>query len=200
MLVKRFIPVLISAFALGMSGCTTESSALGPLVYTQQYSGNISTILWPAGAARANLDDAYAPDFRWRRSDGTLDSVSGHLGQVVLVNFWATWCTYCKAEMPAIQSAANTMGDSLFVVGVSVDDPGNPFTTAQSYVNGNGYKYQFAVDSDWTLYETYLPNQAGLIPQSFFIDRNGKIALPTVTGEMPDAQTVLFYARRAAAE
>ena len=148
-----------------MSGCTTDSNPLGPLVYTQQVSGNISTILWPAGAARSSLTDTYAPDFRWRRADSTLDSLSNHHGQVVLVNFWATWCEYCKAEMPAIQSAVNQMGDTLFVIGVSVDDPGNPFTAAQSYVKSNGYTYQFAVDSNWTLYEKYFPNQGGSIPQ-----------------------------------
>ena len=179
-----------------MSGCATESNPLGPLVYTQQFSRNISTIVWPAGAARASLTDTYAPDFRWHRADSTLDSLSNHLGQVVLVNFWATWCEYCKAEMPAIQAASNQMGDTLFVIGVSVDDPGNPFTTAQSYIKSNGYTYQFAVDSAWTLYEKYLPNQGGSIPQSFFIDRNGKLVY-TVTGEMPDEQYILTKARAA---
>jgi thiol-disulfide isomerase/thioredoxin len=196
MILKRLIPVLFCTYALVMSGCTTDSNSLGPLVYTQQYAGNISTIIGPAGAARASLTDTYAPDFRWHKSDGSLDSVRGHLGQIVLVNFWATWCGPCKSEMPAIQSAISTMGDSIFVIGVSVDDPGNPFTTVQSYVKSNGYTYQFAIDSAWTLYEQYFPNQAGSIPQSCFIDRNGKLPF-TVTGGMGDEQTVLYYARLA---
>ena len=199
MLVKRFIPLLFCAFALAMGGCTTEPGGLGPLVYTQQYNGNISTIVWPAGTARASLTDTYAPDFRWHKSDGTLDSLSNHHGQVVLVNFWATWCTFCKTEMPAIQSAASVMGDSLYVIGVSDDDPGNPFNTVQSYLNGQNYTYQFAIDSDWTLYEQYFPNQGGTLPQSCFIDPNGKL-IYTVTGEMPNEQYILSMARTVAAE
>jgi thiol-disulfide isomerase/thioredoxin len=195
-MVKRFIPVLLSACVLAVSGCSTEPGSLGPLVYTQQYSGNISTILWPVGAARTSDSDTYAPDFRWHRGDGSLDSLSNHLGQIVLVNFWATWCGPCKSEMPAIQSALTAMGDSIFVIGVSVDDPGNPFNTVQSYLNGQGYTYQFVIDSDWTLYEQYFPNQAGVIPQSCFIDRNGKLPF-TVTGSMGDEPTVLYYARLA---
>ncbi len=205
MMNSRPIPILLSAYALvcvyllAMSGCATAPDSLGPLVYTQQYSGNISTIPWPVGAARASLTDTYAPDFRWHRSDGTLDSIRGHLGQVVLVNFWATWCGPCKSEMPAIQSAVTEMGDSIFVIGVSVDDPGNPFTTVQSYVKGNGYSYQFAIDSDWTLYEQYFPNESGAIPQTCFIDKNGKLPF-TVTGAMGDEPTVLYYARKALQE
>jgi thiol-disulfide isomerase/thioredoxin len=192
-MVKRFIIVLLSACALAASGCTTEPGSLGPLVYTQQFSGNISTIVWPVGAARASLTDSYSPDFRWHRTDSTLDSLSGHHGQVVLVNFWATWCAYCKTEMPAIQAAAKEMGDSLFVIGVSDDAPGNPYNTVQSYLNGQNYTYQFAIDSDWTLYEDYFPNQDGVLPQCCFIDRNGKL-IYTVTGE-EDEDQVLYYAR-----
>ncbi len=197
---KLFTPIILSvAYSLAFSGCTTDSTGLGPLVYTQQYSGNVSTIVWPAGAARASLNDTYAPDFRWHRSDGTLDSISGHIGQIVLVNFWATWCGYCKDEMPAIQAAANEMGDSIFVIGVSVDDPGNPFNAVQSYVSSNNYKYQFAVDSDWTLYLKYFPNESGSIPQSCFIDRDGHLAY-TITGEMADEPTVLYWAWKTESE
>jgi thiol-disulfide isomerase/thioredoxin len=199
-MVRRFILVLLSACALAVGGCTTEPGSLGPLVYTQEVSSNISTILWPAGAARANDSDLYAPDFHWYRADSTLDSLSGHHGQVVLVNFWATWCVYCKTEMPAIQSVVNQMGDSLLVIGVSVDNPGNPFTTVQSYVKGNGYTYQFVIDSLFTLYYKYFPDEDDFVlPQSCFIDPRGRLVY-TVTGEMPNEQYILSFARQVAAE
>ncbi len=199
MLMKRFIPAILCAIALGVCGCTTDPPPLGPLVYTQRSDQNISTIIWPAGAARTTLKDTYAPDFRWRRADSTLDSLSGHQGQVVLVNFWATWCGPCTSEMPAIQAAANTMGDSLFVIGVSVDNPGNSFNTVSSYVNSNGYKYQFAIDSVFTLYYKYFPTGDFGIPQSCFIDADGKLMI-TVTGSMGDENTILTFAREVAKE
>lgn len=199
-MVRRFIPVLLSACVLAVSGCTTEPSSLGPLVYTQEVSGNISTILWPAGAARANDSVLYAPDFRWYRADSTLNSLSNHHGQVVLINFWATWCVYCKSEMPAIQSVVNQMGDSLLVIGVSDDSPGNPFNTVSSYVKSNNYSYQFAIDSLFTLYYKYFPDESEFVlPQSCFIDPEGRLVY-TVTGEMPSEQYILSFAREVAAE
>src|SRR5581483_2907871 len=120
--------------------------------YSQQVSGNVSTVVWPVGAARASDSDAYAPDFRWHRSDGSLDSLSGHKGQVILLNFWASWCGPCKAEMPAIQAAQQQMGDSLFVIGVAVDQC-SPFATVQNYISNNNINYQIAVDSLSRLYE-----------------------------------------------
>jgi thiol-disulfide isomerase/thioredoxin len=202
MLGKRVIPILFCGYALALSGCVTESSGLGPLVYNQEVSGNISTILWPAGAARANDSVLYAPNFRWYRADSTLDSLSNHHGQVVIINFWATWCVYCKTEMPAIQSAANQMGDSLFVIGVSDDSPGNPFNTVSSYVKSNGYTYtyQFAIDSLFTLYYKYFPDETDFVlPQSCFIDPQGRLQF-TVIGEMPNEQYILSMARTVAGE
>ncbi len=197
MSIRRLIPVLLCAVVLG--SCATEPAALGPLVYMQQFDGNVSTIVWPVGAARASQSDTYAPDFRWHRADSTLDSLSGHRGQIVLVNFWATWCVYCKTEMPSIQAAANQMGDSLFVIGVSVDYPGNPFTTVQNYVQGK-YTYQFAIDSVYTLFWQYFPwVTSPELPVSCFIDHNGKL-MNTVIGEIPDEQTVLYWARKTETE
>ena len=179
-------------------GCSSNPSTPGPYVFSQKVSGNVSSVVFPAGAARANLRDSYAPDFRWRRADSTLDSLSNHTGQVVLVNFWATWCGPCTSEMPNIQAAQKTMSDSLFVIGVSVDGSGNVFDEVRNYVQSNHYSYQFAIDSLYTLYFKYLPNTNFAIPQSFFIDPAGQIAVP-VTGEMNAAQ-VLQFARQAAAQ
>jgi thiol-disulfide isomerase/thioredoxin len=195
MLIKLSTPAFFLACLLALSACSTDPPTLGPLVYTQRYDKNISTILWPVGAARSNLNDTYAPDFRWRRADSTLDSLSGHIGQVVLINFWATWCGPCTSEMPAIQATANTMGDSLFVIGVAVDNPGNSFNTVQSYVQSNGYSYQFAIDSVFTLYFKYFPTGDFSIPRSCFIDKNGNL-ITTVIGAEDEAR-ILSYARAA---
>ena len=47
---------------------------------------------------------AYAPDFTLDTLDGKTVSLSDQEGKVVLINFWASWCPPCKAEMPAFQS------------------------------------------------------------------------------------------------
>ncbi|HEY3875892.1 MAG TPA: TlpA disulfide reductase family protein [Candidatus Kapabacteria bacterium] len=183
-----------------LSACTTAPPGVQPLVYSQQYHSNVSTIVWPAAAARASEKDLTAPDFRWRDSSGALDSLSNHRGQTVLVNFWATWCNPCTGEMPDLQSVQKTMGDSLYIIGVSDDNSGNTFNTVQSFISQNKYSYQFALDSEFMLYEKYFPDFTDFaIPQSCFIDPAGNLVF-TVTGAMGNDATVLTFARKAAAE
>ena len=174
--------ILLGSVALASCSNSTDTCAFS---YQQQVSGNVSTIIWPVGTARSSLSDAYAPDFRWHRSDGTLDSLSGHKGQVVLLNFWATWCGPCTAEMPAIQDVANQLGDSLFVVGVATDEC-NPFSTVSSLIQSHPYTYQIVVDSLYRLYMQYELWSTTAIPQSFFIGPDGRIRT-YATGEGTEA-------------
>ena len=90
------------------------------------------------------------------------------------------------------------MGDSIFVIGVSVDYPGNPFSTVQQFVQQNHYSYQFAVDSEYMLYYKYFPTGDFSIPRSCFIDANGNLVF-TVIGAMNESQ-LYSYARQAARE
>jgi len=190
----------IILFSLTALACIMANASCGnspdscTFSYLQQQSANVSTIVWPVGAARASLNDAYAPDFRWRKSDGTLDSLSGHQGQVVFLNFWATWCGPCTSEMPAIQNVADQLGDSLFVIGVAVDEC-NPFSTVSNFVQSNHYRYQVVVDSLWRLYMQYELWQSNAIPQSFFIGPDGRIKT-YVTGAGNEA-AILAAVRKA---
>ena len=186
--------IAIIAVALTIPGCNPAPPEC-TFSYSQQQSGNVSTIVWPADAPRSSTQDAYAPDFKWRSSNGTLDSLGNHLGQIVLLNFWASWCGPCTSEMRAIQSIADQMGDSVFVIGVGVDEC-SPWSSVSSFVNNNSIRYQIAVDSEWTLYEKYFPNALSgndfTIPESFFIGRDGTIKIPPVEGAH-DKNEILSY-------
>jgi len=144
--------------------------------FHQQVSGNVSTVVGPFGDERTSLNDRTAPDFHWMRDDGTLDSLSAHQGQVVLLNFWAAWCGPCKAEMPDIQAVANQMGDSIFVIGVSVDNCGDAFGTVKDYVRSHNITYQIALDSNWYFFNRYWLYNSWNLPQSFFLFPDGRIS------------------------
>ncbi len=57
-----------------------------------------------------------APDFSYTLPDGSVHKLSDYRGKKILINFWATWCPPCKAEMPDIQEAANRFKDEDFMV------------------------------------------------------------------------------------
>ena len=59
---------------------------------------------------------APAPDFSLPTLDGQTAKLSGHRGQPVLVNFWATWCALCRIEMPEIERAYKKYNDNGFIV------------------------------------------------------------------------------------
>ena len=125
-----------------------------------------------ASTASAQLAaNAKAPDFRVRTIDGKFVALSDYKGTVVLVNFWATWCTPCQTEMPRFIAFQKTYGAKGFqVVGISMDDSAEPVRAFSKKLNTN---YPIAMGNA-KLAESY-GGVLGL-PITFLIDRQGKIA------------------------
>ena len=65
-----------------------------------------------------------APDFALTDAAGKTVRLSDYRGKVVLLNFWATWCEPCKAEVPWFVDLQKTYTDDLVVLGVSFDEDG----------------------------------------------------------------------------
>ena len=111
-----------------------------------------------------------APDFTRTDLNGSTLSLSRYRGKIVLLNFWATWCAPCLAEIPTFSLWQQTYGaDGLQVLGVSMDDDPAPVRrTLRKY----GIVYP-VVMGDARLGELY-GGVLGL-PQSYLIDASGRI-------------------------
>jgi peroxiredoxin len=91
--------------------------------------------LWAAGAS-ADVIKAPAPAFTLQSRDGGSVSLADFKGQVVMVNFWATWCVPCRQEMPHLEALYEKYkGLGFTLVGVNVED--NP-AGAQKWLKENG--------------------------------------------------------------
>ena len=112
-----------------------------------------------------------APDFSLQDTDGKPLTLSGNRGKVVLLNFWATWCTPCRAEIPEFERFQNTYGpQGLQVIGVSMDDDAKPVREF-----GEQFKVNYPVAlGNYKLAQSY-GGVLGL-PVTFLIGRDGKIA------------------------
>jgi len=83
--------------------------------------------LWAEGLpdlSRLVRTDAALPAFRFLTADGTARSMADYAGQAVVLNFWATWCVPCVAEMAALDLLAREMVGRLTVLALSSDRGG----------------------------------------------------------------------------
>ncbi|MBZ9608750.1 TlpA family protein disulfide reductase [Clostridium estertheticum] len=111
-----------------------------------------------------------ALDFKLKDLDGNELSLSDLKGKKVFLNFWATWCPPCKAEMPEIEKLYQETKDSdLVIVAIEI---GEPLDTVKSFIDSNNYNFKVLSDPDQIVAAQY--NIASL-PTSYFIDVDGNI-------------------------
>lgn len=111
-----------------------------------------------------------APDFTLAALDGQPVSLSDYRGQYVLVNFWATWCPPCRAELPDLVSFYHDHADDGFMlIGVNEQEPAQ---TASLFLAQQGLEFLVVTDSDGAVLGQYGTQS---LPSSFLIDPNGVI-------------------------
>ena len=127
---------------------------------------------WPLAAAELKPSGGrQAVSFQLKDLSGTSHRLADYRGQVVLVNFWATWCPPCRIEMPGFQRVYEDRRDEGFVVvGISTDQA------------GVGVVREFLAKRDITFPVAMATGQVvqdfggvRALPTSFLIDREGRI-------------------------
>ncbi len=112
-----------------------------------------------------------APDFTLTALNGMAWNLTRMRGNIVLVNFWASWCEPCRQELPQLQQLHERHSDKgLVVVGVSDEDPGK----ARQYLDEHGISYPSLHDDAGSVMQSY---QVGAIPTSLIIGRDGQLLL-----------------------
>ncbi|MDT5261902.1 MAG: cytochrome c-type biosis protein [Acidobacteriota bacterium] len=122
-----------------------------------------------------------APDVELKATDGKPLRLSELRGQVVLLNFWATWCVPCRAEIPGLNELQRDLGGrGLHVVGVSTSDTADRVRDYQKDVRQD---YTIALGDDGVASKYAV----GVLPTTFIIDRAGRIR-HKIIGEKTRAQ------------
>ena len=111
-----------------------------------------------------------APDFTLSARGGGQVSLSQFKGQVVMINFWATWCGPCRQEMPLLESIYKKYNKMGFVLlGVNVEpDP----KAAEEWLKEVPVSFPILYDTDSKVSRLYKVNG---MPSTVFIDRNGRL-------------------------
>ncbi len=118
---------------------------------------------------------SHAPNFLLPDYDRKAVRLDDFEGKVVFVNFWASWCTFCEAEMPDIVRIAERFPDDVVVIAVN---RGESKGTAEKWTNAHDFpelaNMRWVLDSQESVVREY---RVDGMPQSFFIDENGEVRL-----------------------
>jgi peroxiredoxin len=142
-----------AALALLLASCSRPSSA-------------------PTGELKSEGQRKPAPNFSLKDADGNAVNLADYRGKVVLVNFWATWCGPCEAEIPWFIEFEKKYKDRGFaVLGVSMDDDG--WKSVRPYVASHKINNRVMIGSEVVSQQF---GEIDSLPTSFVLDRQGRIA------------------------
>jgi peroxiredoxin len=110
-----------------------------------------------------------APDFTLQSIDGKKVQLSDFKGKNVILNFWATWCTPCKLEMPLLQQSADENSSDLVVLAINYDESE---AEVNQFIDELGLRLDVLYDPGGKINREY---RVLGYPTSIFIDKSGKI-------------------------
>jgi len=131
-----------------------------------------------------------APGFELPDLDGEKHHLSDYRGKVVIVNFWATWCPPCRAEMPSMQRAWQQLQkEGIQMLGIDV---GEDEETIFQFLGDYPVEFPLLMDSDSSIIEKW--GVRGL-PTTYVIDPQGRIIYRAIGGREWDDSELLKMVR-----
>jgi peroxiredoxin len=124
----------------------------------------------PGAGSAPTSEGATAPGFTVQGLDGATHRLKDYRGKVVVLNFWATWCIPCRAEMPDLEHEARVHGpDPVVILGMDWKESA---ASVKDFTTMLGTTYPMLLDADGHAYDAY---RVGALPTTFVLDRQGRI-------------------------
>ncbi len=114
-----------------------------------------------------------ATDFTMQDAEGNSVLLSSFEGKPVVLNFWTSWCSYCKAEMPDFEEAYKQYGDQVQFVMLNATKSEKNSADGENFIKSTGYTFPVFYDPDGNATTLYAIRG---FPATIFIDKDGNIA------------------------
>lgn len=182
-------------FKIKVVAASVESSAAPPtadntLPIQLAEVASLSTLAQQADPIEGTATGDLAPDFTVTQLDGTVISLSDLRGDVVVLNFWGTWCVPCQREMPELQALYKQLGDmNLTILALAVRDT---YSAVEAFVTDHDITFPVVLDTEMIVTRQYGVRGQ---PTTFIIGTDGRIlqvfysvtTLETLTPVIEDA-------------
>lgn len=141
--------------------------------------------LTPKLTPTERIEPKVAPDFKLETLDGSELALSDFLGKTVMINFWATWCPPCRAELPLFENYAKRFSEDLVILAIN---SGEEKSTVQAFVDEFAYDLTFLLDPTNSAGVKY---QVRGLPTTIFVDPDGNVQF-THIGQLDDQLLPLY--------
>jgi thiol-disulfide isomerase/thioredoxin len=152
----------VALAALGLTLMTLQSRAQLPQSQQQQQQQQL--------VVRFVRNPDPAPDLKAKDLDGKELNLEAYKGKVVLLNFWATWCGPCRAEIPSLIRIQEAYKDRLQIIGMDVDDDDEE--RLRAFVKNQGINYPVATTS---VAVRLAYGGIAALPTMFVVNQDGKV-------------------------
>lgn len=121
----------------------------------------------------AHATNPKAPDFSLRDIVGSAYDLYEHKGEIIVINFWATWCGPCLVELPHLNAIDKNYEDKGVDVVVISIDAARDVSKAKSYIKSRKYQFTSLFDTETSVVSQYNPSKS--IPFTLILDREMRI-------------------------
>jgi len=174
MTVLRSLALCLAALlTLSFAACATPDSTDNPVGPAPSPAGAASSSTSAATQPPSTQPLPLIPDFKVLDIEGNTVKLSDFFGRPIILNFWATWCPPCKAELPDFNTAAAAHGDEVVFLMVNLTDGvRDTVNTVKEFVAANEYTFPVYFDTEYSAANAY---RVSSIPTTYFINAEGAI-------------------------
>ena len=183
-LIRSLTAALAAVLLLTAVSCDTDEGGIETVPQKETTAPDTDAPDTPADTT-PEQNPNQALDFTVQDWEGNMVKLSDFFGKPIVLNFWASWCPPCKAELPDFDDACKKYdGEVVFLMVNMTDNQMETVEVAKDFIKTYGYDFPVYFDVD---YQAAMVYGVRSIPQTYFINAEGE-AVATATGMISAAQ------------